>query len=865
MGQPRASRRKPVTIVSDDDEEELQPEAQDPEPSDDDEPVKARDGITGQLKRIVKSKKLPGSDARKSITQKSPPKPRATKAKSKSVVKDGPKPNVKPIYSFFNAATERQRTPQPGSVNPSPSPEKAVLDNEQLETIQDESGDDAPSSLSLSKGSSIALTMRKRKFQMSQSSTDDKSSLLPPTQKFRKTSDTSRVTSFALTNEDKRPWIEQFAPIDLTELAVHKRKVGNVRQWLELALRGKRQKVLVLKGPAGAGKTATIQLLAADLGCEILEWRNPGGMDVAAEGSASAATQFEEFVGRAGKATGLTLTTDTTSQESTSASKISSASENVKRKRQILLIEEFPNTFSRTSTILQSFRSTLLQYVSSIVVAEGSSTPIIMIISETLLSTNTAAADSFTAHRLLGPELSTHSYIDMIEFNPVATTFLTKALEMIVIKEARKSGRRRTPGPPVLKHIAETGDIRSAVSTLEFLCLRGDGDDIWSSKVNFTKPKKSKSDAPLTEAETEALKLISNRESTIDIFHAVGKVMYNKRVDPPSKTELVHPPSWLPQHRRAKVPEVAVDPLIDEVGTDTSTFIASLHENYPPSCSNQSSEESLDSLNGCIDSISDADLLSVDHFSLGTRAYSGSATDSLRQDEMAFQVSVRGILFGLPFPVHRSMSAGTNRADAHKMFYPTSLKTWRKKEEIGDLLELLTAKVQNGTLEDSRRVVNDNGGGTARGVDAWQTKKSFTSDFQENLKAHDRESIPPMITSTSRTELLLERLPYMSIILGSKSIVGQSSLFDQIASVTQVRGQIPVNEDDEYGIAEEERDASGLEQWTTDRPDDEIKTQPLKTLSKGKQKAGTEGRGMMIPVEDQVEALVLVDDDIVDD
>ena len=34
------------------------------------------------------------------------------------------------------------------------------------------------------------------------------------------------------------------------------------------------QRILVLTGPAGTAKTATVRVLAAELGCNILEWRN---------------------------------------------------------------------------------------------------------------------------------------------------------------------------------------------------------------------------------------------------------------------------------------------------------------------------------------------------------------------------------------------------------------------------------------------------------------------------------------------------------------------------------------------------------------------------------------------------------------
>lgn len=46
--------------------------------------------------------------------------------------------------------------------------------------------------------------------------------------------------------EDTRPWAEKYAPQSLEELAVHKKKVADVRDWLETALSGQTCKV----GPA---------------------------------------------------------------------------------------------------------------------------------------------------------------------------------------------------------------------------------------------------------------------------------------------------------------------------------------------------------------------------------------------------------------------------------------------------------------------------------------------------------------------------------------------------------------------------------------------------------------------------------------
>jgi cell cycle checkpoint protein len=419
---------------------------------------------------------------------------------------------------------------------------------------------------------------------------------------------------------DTRPWAERFAPVDLNELAVHKKKVADVRSWLESVMSGKmRQRLLVLKGAAGTGKTTLLRLLAKDMGCDILEWRNPVGSVAASDGNLSMAAQFEDFMGRGGKFGQLDLFSEVEGIPAKPQVKP------LDRRKQIILIEEFPNTFTRSSSALQSFRSALLQYLASntppLSLAYNFDpetdpiTPVVMIVSETLLTTTSASADSFTAHRLLGPEILMHPGVGAIEFNAIAPTLLAKGLEIVVQKESRKSGRRKTPGPLVLKRLGEIGDIRSAIGSLEFLCLRGDTDGDWGAKVAFGKAKKGSKETALTKMEEESLELITRREATLGIFHAVGKVVYNKRDEisavASNDTDVERLPGYLSLQSRPKRSQVSIDELIDETGTDTQTFIAALHENYILSCDATASADfsSLDHVNGCIDALSDSDLL----------------------------------------------------------------------------------------------------------------------------------------------------------------------------------------------------------------------------------------------------------------
>ncbi|KAK0656816.1 Rad17 cell cycle checkpoint protein-domain-containing protein [Cercophora newfieldiana] len=706
--------------------------------------------------------------------------------------------------------------------------------------------------------------------------------------------------------EDLRPWSERFGPVNLEELAVHKKKVADVRRWLEDVMAGRmRQRLLVLKGAAGTGKTTTVQLLAKDMRCDVLEWRNPSNSFGVAQGYQSMASQFEEFLGRGGKFGQLDLESDTPPPPSMNGSAAAHASD-----RRIILIEEFPNTFMRSSTGLLTFRNTILQFLAANTpplsnFGHSNSepiTPIVMAVSETLLTTASASADSFTAHRLLGPEILRHPGTGVVEFNAIAPSLLAKALELVVQKEARKSGRRRTPGPLVLKRLGEIGDIRSAISSLEFLCVKGDDEADWGAKVAFTKPKRGAKDVPaMTRGEEESLQLVSQREATLGIFHAVGKVVYNKRAEQPppagsAEAAVEMLPGYMAHLARPKRSEVSVDTLIDETGTDTHTFISALHENFALSCEPTGPMDlysSVDYLDGCLEYLSESDLLcpSGDIFFNGrggSGGYGGKDSGShlLRQDEMAFQVAVRGLLFSLPSPVKRRTHPTGRGGDSFKMFYPAYLKLWRTKEELESLVDMWTTKMLKGedggpgppqSFLSGPAVFRKAQGVAGGGVESWGggTQRGLSNRLTQQAANGGESSTPAPLLSlgnAGRNEMLLERLPYMAHIARRKRCTfGTMRIrdLDRIVSFQGIGSGAAGETDDE-----EDEEARGLggegESWATDKPTEDgsprkkrVKQGLGTILSRGKIKdeMGDEALGVTGPIQ----SLVLSDDDIEDD
>jgi cell cycle checkpoint protein len=861
MGKPRAVRKQPVVLSSDSE--------QGGTPS----PPRKRGSLASIASR-------PGRDIQPAQSQAPRPTRGATK---KSPAKSPSKPQaIKPITSFFSNVSRARAQ----SVHPSPSPEKAATPLEDIDDILDSSDDDRPSKLV------AALPLRKR---VNEASTTDNDRATQARQKFLRTANGARSTpppSQTLRDvpEDKRPWTEKYGPTSVDELAVHKRKVADVRQWLTDVLSGKdRKRLLLLKGPAGSGKTTTMSLLSAELGIYVHEWKNPVGSMSTAENTGSVTAQFDDFVGRTGAFGSLSF--DDPAQE---RRRSQPGTQNSKQK-QLILVEEFPNTFTRTSSAVQSFRSSVLSFLaantqsataffSSQVESSQPITPLVMIISETLLSTNTAAADSFTAHRLLGPEILTHPGVSVIEFNPIAPTFMTKAIDAIILKEARKSGRKNTLGPQVISRLAELGDIRSAISSLEFLCLRGDDAEGWGAKVNFAKKKASK-EVQMTKMEQESLEMVTQRESTLGIFHAVGRVVYNKRLSEDLKAPVPQPPNWFPERRRPKASEVNTDTLIDELGTDTQTFVAALHENYLLSCGGADSEETMDSVEGCVDALSDADLLSPDRFGSGSgrRVIQGTSADNLRQDEMCFQTSVRGLLYNLPNPVKRltpppgimgikakgqGASSGVPKGNAYVMYYPASLRLWRQQEEIGDVLDMWVSRAQRGDLF-AKTFTQQLSAAPSSGVESWRTNVPLAEAPKNTTGVSGQESPAQVLLGSggsARYEMLLERLPYLTTILRSKRLSSSvaSTTVRDIQKITSF-GRMANPSSGADAIEDEddptERKAGEQEQWATDRPALETPKKKRRVKFEAKEQ---EQESAIPGLVDKSASLMLSDDDIED-
>ena len=317
---------------------------------------------------------------------------------------------------------------------------------------------------------------------------------------------------------------------------------------------------------------------------------------------------------------------------------------------------------------------------------------------------------------------------------------------------------------------------------------------------------------------------------------------------------------------RPKPSQVSVDALIDETGTDTHTFISALHENYVLSCESTGPMDlstSMDYVNDCIEYLSISDLMcpSRDIFFGGRGGFAGrdSGSHILRQDEITFEVAVRGMLFSLPNPVKRKTTTMAKTSDAFKMFYPASLKLWRAKEEIEGLVDHWSTRLLKGTDNLPVKNLTDRAGAFRKPSQSQTSEISWMQRQQQQRQrqqaplmtdgAEQGETAPPLLSlgSAARRELLLERLPYMAQIARGRKTTGVR--LKDLEKVVSFQGVHTGHEEESDG--EDAEPATG-EAWATDKPNEE---------DSPRKKSGIKAGGMSGML---AQKLVLSDDDIED-
>jgi len=355
---------------------------------------------------------------------------------------------------------------------------------------------------------------------------------------------------------DTELWSMKHRPKAANDLAVHPKKVEEVRRWLKMALSSspKSSKVLLLTGPSGCGKTATLRVLCeVELKAEVQEWHNPTTIYDEGLPYEPQTEAFKRFISRAIMYKAL----------------IGGGSGH-----KVVLIEELPAFVSKDPTLLHEAVERFSR--------RRSAWPLVIIHSE-----SSSQKKSMDSKKLFPPDVL--AKVTSIAFNPVASTNLVKALSAIAMIESSYGVRSfKIPDKSAMTSLAASvnGDVRAAVNALQFACLNNLSSD-YSQCFNASeaatknssqnKKRKTATAAPLAAA-SEASSSVGEKDSSFDLFHAMGKVLYCKRHQD-SNPE----PFRLAAHKANKARKpLQSNPVqvLEKNPIGTDAFACFLHQNY---------------------------------------------------------------------------------------------------------------------------------------------------------------------------------------------------------------------------------------------------------------------------------------------
>ncbi|KAH8351170.1 hypothetical protein KR084_008970, partial [Drosophila pseudotakahashii] len=335
----------------------------------------------------------------------------------------------------------------------------------------------------------------------------------------------------------KENWMDSFAPATSEDLAVHPKKVGELRDWLRHceAVRKKfPAQICLLTGPTGAGKTATLRCLAQEFGFQLQEWINPIDCEVVntlgdqPSGAAYVGSHLEAFKSFLLRASRYKSLLDS-------------------HNKRLLLVEDFPNVL--LSDKEANFEELLGEY------STYGKAPLVFIVADA------KSRGLNISYRLFPDQLKAKYRIEHISFNAIASTIMQKSMKAFcsVMQQPQNKATYKLPSSTVVDSIVvgAQGDIRNALINLHLSSLKG-VPSMPTKQLNVsvvaTKGRKKKMQSTLKSI---------GRDESITLMHALGRVLNPKFNEDKS---MLHSP----------------EELTEAFNTEPRNFVNFIHANYLP-------------------------------------------------------------------------------------------------------------------------------------------------------------------------------------------------------------------------------------------------------------------------------------------
>ncbi|KAJ0969942.1 hypothetical protein J5N97_022819 [Dioscorea zingiberensis] len=432
-------------------------------------------------------------------------------------------------------------------------------------------------------------------------------------------------------------WVDKHRPHLLEELAIQKKKVEEVKKWIEDRVKTPKEDfgvnyALVITGKAGVGKSAAIHVIASEIGAELCEWKTPTptlwqehihnsnlGLPYM-----SKLDEFESFVEKTRKYSLLQT----------------SNSEGL-RKPLILLIDDLPVINGRAAFLRLTKCLTTLSHSTRVVT--------VILLTEYC---KTESGGSPTHHY---EELETslcRAGASKVTFNPITVNSIKRTLFRICQLE----GHDVTAD--LINYIAKSsgGDIRHAITSLQYCCLRPD--KYFSAQLSEGISSKIKSEnstlLPLSSIKEgkdaySALSFPFGRDETLTLYHALGKFLHNKR-EITDQSALDSEPillkdSFLRNPLKMDAPEI----ILSQANGQGRLITDFLHENVLDFIS----DEAIDDAWLVISYLCEADCLLSNALcpTYPRRLNVKYGSEGIAQS-IASSVAARGVLFGNSHPSH---------------------------------------------------------------------------------------------------------------------------------------------------------------------------------------------------------------------